>query len=203
MELIIISDKKLKIMLTEKELDRYNIDSENFSMENDAQRYAFRRILSDACKQSGFENSFSRLMVQMYPGKKGGCEIFITRIESDDSERKKASPSSPVSLDIDCYDTYNDVVCYSFECFSHLNTVCRQLLISGFSGKSDAYISSDGTYYLILSEFYSASYLNKPYNNTSFISEFAGRTGLCALGYVEEYCKKICDKKAVEILGRI
>ena len=55
MELIIISDKKMKIMLTEKELSRYNLDSENFSMENDSQRHAFRRLLNDACKQSGFE----------------------------------------------------------------------------------------------------------------------------------------------------
>ena len=91
MELIIISDKKMKIMLTEKELYRYNLDSENFSLENDAQRHAFRRVLNDACRQSGFENKHSRLMVQMYPGKKGGCEIFVTRMESGDGDSKKAS----------------------------------------------------------------------------------------------------------------
>ena len=203
MELIIISDKKMKIMLTEKELYRYNLDSENFSLENDAQRHAFRRVLNDACRQSGFENKHSRLMVQMYPGKKGGCEIFVTRMESGDGDSKKASLLSPISIDLDCCETNGDVACYSFGCFSYLNVVCRQLQISGFAGNSNAYVSSDGTYYLVLSGFFSKNTQEKPYTDISFINEFAKGTGLCVLSFAEEYCKKICDKNAVKLLGNI
>lgn len=203
MELIMISDKKMKIMLTEKELYRYNLDSENFSMENEAQRHAFRRVLSDACKQGGFESKSARLMVQMYPGKKGGCEIFVTRMDGGECDGKKASLLSPISLSVDYCETQDDAACYSFERFSHLNTVCRQLLISGFTGNSNAYISSDGTYYLVLSGFHSVNDPQKPYSNISFIGEFAKSSSLCALGYIEEYCTKLCDRNAVSILGSI
>ena len=203
MELIVISDKKMKIMLSEKELNRYNIDSENFSMNNDAQRHAFRRVLNDACKQSGFDGKASRLLVQMYPAKKGGCEIFVTRIENGENDNKKALPLSPISLDIDCCDTVNDIACYMFDNFSHINTVCKQLLISGFSGKSNAYISNEGTYYLILSNFSAKNPLQKPYSNLSFINEFAKSTSLCVLSYAEDYCKKLCEYDAVSTLGNI
>ena len=203
MELIIISDKKMKIMLTEKELSRYNLDSENFSMENDSQRHAFRRLLNDACKQSGFEGKYSQLMVQMYPIKKGGCEIFVTRIEQGDEEENKASLLSSVSIKSDCYEERDGLACYSFGCFSHLNTVCRQLLIAGFSGNSNAYVSSDGTYYLVLSDFSSKGTDERPYSNISFISEFAKGSGVCVLTYAEDYCKKLCDKNAVSIIGSI
>lgn len=202
MELIIISDKKMKIMLTEKELNRYNINSDSFSMSNDAQRHAFRRVLNDACKQSGFESKSSRLMVQMYPSKKGGCEIFVTRIEGDDDFKRAPSPPRN-ALDMTCYDTPDDVACFSFDKFSHLNTVCKQLIISKFSGKSSIYISTDGTYYLVLSSFPSKNQLNTPYTELSFITEFAKVTDICTLSYVEDYCKKICSSDAVLVIGNL
>ncbi len=203
MELVIISDKKMKIMLTQKELDRYNIDSESFSITNDAHRHAFRRLLNDACKQSGFENNAARLMVQMYPAKKGGCEIFVTKMESSEAPSKRPSSPSPISLDIECYETSDDAACYCFDTFSHLNSVCRQLVTSRFKGKSDAYVSTSGTYYLILSKFHSKRSIGQPYNNLSFINEFTVSSGLGSIPYVQEYCKLICKDKAVDVLGML
>lgn len=50
MEYIIISNTKIKIMLTQKELDKYNIDGESLSIANEDQRLALRRVLNDPIK---------------------------------------------------------------------------------------------------------------------------------------------------------
>lgn len=208
MELIMINDKKMKIMLTEKELYRYNLECGSFSMESEDQRHAFRKVLSDACKMGGFDNRSSRLMVQMYPSKKGGCEIFVTKMESTDQECKKALPPSPIVVGIDCGEMSCEgkdslcTECYCFNNFSHLITVCKQLLICKYSGSSNAYVSPNGTYYLVLSDI-SITSTNKSYDMLSFIGEYAKRSDIRALGYIEDHCKSICKRDAVSTLGRL
>lgn len=208
MELIMINDKKMKIMLTEKELYRYNLECGSFSMENEDQRHAFRKVLSDACKMGGFDNRSSRLMVQMYPSKKGGCEIFVTKMESCDHECKKALPPSPIVVGIDCNgmpckaDDSFCTECYCFDRFSHLVTVCKQLLICKYSGSSNAYVSPSSTYYLVLSDMQRIG-TDKSYDMLSFIGEFAKRSDVRALGYIEDHCRSICERDAVSTLGSL
>lgn len=196
MEFIIISDSKMKITLTQKELDRYNIDSENFSIGNDAQRHAFRRVLNDACKQSGFEGSYSRLMVQMYPVKKGGCEIFVTRLDTSEKHREEKCTKAYESKSPGNTET----LCYSFSEFAHLNAVCRQLYISGYAPQSCVYVSDSGTYYLLLD---GISENENEYSALSFIGEFSKSSSQIPVPYLEEYCRLICEGDAVRIIGNI
>ncbi len=203
MEFIIISDSKMKIMLTQKDLDKYNIDGENFSICNDTQRHAFRHVLNDACRQSGFEGNTSRLMVQMYPSKRGGCEIFVTKLDAidrcsqnDRKKKKEVEKCLPVET------AQNGILCYSFSEFSHLITVCRQLKRGAFYGKSSVYADRGGAYYLILEPHSTDKGLTDGYCTLSFIDEFAGRSDPGrTIAYIEEYGKVICREAAVEQIG--
>lgn len=197
MEYIIISDTKIKIMLTQKELDKYNIDSESFSIGNEEQRLAFRKVLNDACRQSGFDSSASRLMVQMYPAKRGGCEIFVTRLDGT-----SCGAYSCVFGDIYNEGSTNNekCACFTFRTFKGLNAVCRHLLNTGYSGDSDIYISEGGVYYLIL---IGSTLSDNAYTRLSFINEFAKSTMDDIPGYIYEHGRLVCEKNAVETIGSI
>lgn len=197
MEYIIISDTKIKIMLTQKELDKYNIDSEDFSIGNEEQRTAFRKVLNDACMQSGFDSSSSRLMVQMYPAKKGGCEIFVTRLDSSSCGLHNCIFSN---LYDDGTRTSKKGVCFSFQSFAGLNAVCRHLHNIGYNGDSDIYAADNGVYYLILDE---SGLSENSYTHLSFINEYAKRSMNDIPGYIYEHGRLICEKNAISLIGRL
>ncbi len=194
MEFIIISDSKMKITLTQKELDIYNIDSESFSIGNDAQRHAFRKVLNDACKKSGFDGDYSRLMVQMYPAKRGGCEIFVTRLDPKEESRKDAKATYKKKKE-----EFGEV-CFCFSGFHELTSVCKQLLISGFSEKSSLYRSECGAYYLVIE---GIPETEEDYTPFSFIREFSKSTSQTPVCYLTEYCKPVCEVNAVETIGNL
>lgn len=197
MEYIIISDTKIKIMLTQKELDKYKIDSESFSIGNEEQRLAFRKILNDACTQSGFDGSASRLMVQMYPAKRGGCEIFVTRLDSAASTTNNCIFGGIYKK---CEKAKEKSMCFLFRSFTGLNAVCRHLHNVGYSGDSDIYVSDNGVYYLILDT--SPASDNK-YSQLSFINEFAKGSMDEIPAYIYEHGRLVCEKNAVELIGRL
>ena len=194
MEYIVISETRIKIMLTQKELLKYNIDSEDFSITNEEQRCALRRILNDACKQSGFSSDSSRLMVQMYPARRGGCEIFVTRL-CDSAVGQCPSFGGEISL----AEPSGSCACFGFSDFGELNAVCRQLHHTGYRGDSDVYLSDGGTYYLILAGIAHQC----GYSKFSFIREFAKSASDELPGYIFEHGRVICEGDAVGRIGRI
>ena len=83
MELIVINESQIKLTLTPADLDRYPPDAEEGAL--------FRAILRDACLlgerepgsspiPAGFADRGGKLFVQMYPSRRGGCELFVTRL---------------------------------------------------------------------------------------------------------------------------
>ncbi len=195
MEFILISESELKITLSQKELDIYNIDSEKFSIGNDAQRHAFRKVLNDACRQSGFDGNSSRLMIQMYPVKRGGCEIFVTRLEIGEEKKKERQPTYKKKKDEKESET-----CFIFSDFRQLSAVCKQLFLQDYKEKSSLYVSEDFIYYLILEGIEKEE---KGYSPFSFIHEFSKSTSQTPICYLAEYCKPVCEENAVEIIGKL
>ncbi|MBE6544118.1 MAG: adaptor protein MecA [Ruminococcaceae bacterium] len=81
MELLIISDCKLKIILSKGDMESYNLTAEalDYSLKNT--RQTFDEIFELAKRKTGFEIKKGRLFVQVYPSVDGGCEIYLTRLE--------------------------------------------------------------------------------------------------------------------------
>ncbi len=78
MELILISNTKLKIMLDESDMIKYHIGSESDCAKGSTRR-AIRSLLECARDQIGFNTDGEEIFVQLYTSKKGGCELFITK----------------------------------------------------------------------------------------------------------------------------
>ena len=75
MELIRISDSKLKIILNETDMRRYALSSDTLSYENGDTRRAVREVLAEAEEETGFHATADRLLIQAYPSRDGGCEL--------------------------------------------------------------------------------------------------------------------------------
>lgn len=81
MELIVISESKIKIMLTEPDMRHYHLNTSDMNCSDEHTQAAFRHIFADAHKEIGFDTEGKRLFVQLYTSAEGGCEIFVTALE--------------------------------------------------------------------------------------------------------------------------
>jgi negative regulator of genetic competence, sporulation and motility len=96
MELILISNTKLKIMLNESDMRQYRISEEADCAEPDTRR-AIRNLLEKAREQIGFNTEGSEIFVQLYTSRKGGCELFITKTSLEEpAQRAKEEIKSSV-----------------------------------------------------------------------------------------------------------
>ncbi len=93
MELIVISESKLKIMLTAPDMARYRLEPNRMDCADARTRAAFRHIFDDARAEIGFDTEGERLFVQLYASREGGCEIFVTKLGR--REEEFPSPSDP------------------------------------------------------------------------------------------------------------
>ncbi|MBQ8174957.1 MAG: adaptor protein MecA [Clostridia bacterium] len=142
MELIKISDTKLKIMLTAEDMAHYAIASEALNYENTETRRAVWQILDEAKQRTGFDAASDRVLIQAYPSRMGGCELYITKIAQNvptaPGERKNGADGK--------------MRIYAFATLSDLVALCRCLKAMDFHGDSVAYAVEDERYYLVLRE---------------------------------------------------
>ena len=206
MEIIMISECKLKVMLCEDDLKSFEIKADQLDYANTETKRMFWDILNRAKHQTGFDTDGQRVLVQLYPSKEGGCEMFVTKIgmlETTDGEGKKhrcEEKSQSRSLyHKKC--VFHKAVCsaFGFMKLSSLLEVCRRLLDIGYIGESSAYSCDNGMKYLILSDVD----VNEAPNEFSFITEYATCENALAIGYfISEHGKAICENDAVSVLSK-
>lgn len=178
MELILISDRKLKIMLSQKDMAKYSLKTEDIDYDNTTTKRAFLSILDEAKQKTGFDASNDKLYIQIFPCRAGGCEIFITKLsDSADTECLSADLKK------------HDRIIYRFTDLKHLLKVCSILEEQAYSGESSAYRNS--CYYFLC--------LNKSHD---FIDEYADmRINKNYIYHILEHFDRICAKDAVETLA--
>ncbi len=197
MELILISAGKLKIMLTDSDMKKYDLKAEAVDYNNTETRRAFWNILDDAKHETGFDAASDRLFIQMYPSKDGGCEMFVTKLETLPHETKSGDKRKGRPALEETGREYLAV--YSFDKLDPLICVCRRLLQNNWLGKSRAYREPDGKCYLFLSECVSEG---RRAMRHATISEYGiSEHAETALLYIKEYADTLCEAHAVETLG--
>lgn len=178
MELILISNSKLKIMLSAEDMKRYNIECDGET----ALRRGFKPVLDMARRDCGFESEGGRLLVQVFPSRGGGCEMFITRVALE-SGKERARDAS---------------VCI-FESVETMSRLCRVLRERGYGKESSAYAVSPSAYALILPEFDRDDPLPL---GAAVISEFGYRRDCENIeGYIKEHARVIVEGNAVARLA--
>lgn len=197
MELILINSSKLKIMLSDDDMKKYDLDTNVLDYDATATKRAFWSILDDAKTETGFDAAGDKLFVQLYPSKKGGCEMYVTKMHESASSKKGGLQILPLGRNSGGREQTS---AYAFDELSPLLAVCRHLRAMGYVGESSAYQDRGGRSFLILNRY--GSNHRSHLDEFSFISEFGrvesvDRTKL----YISEHADCICEGNAVERLG--
>jgi negative regulator of genetic competence, sporulation and motility len=210
MEIIMISDCKLKVMLGEEDLKQFEIKADQLDYSSTETTRMFWDILNRAKHETGFDTDGQRVLVQLYPSKQGGCEMLVTKIGLLYSENEEESPK------YNCGEKDNqkasrtkkekrhmtDYSAFSFDTVTSMINVCKRLCALGHIGESSSYICDNGKKYLLLSDIYDDEY--RPINEFSFILEYASPEDTKKLGYfISEHGKLIFENDAVSKLGKL
>lgn len=211
MELIMINDAKLKVMLTHEDLVGFDMEEGELDYSNTETKRMLWDILNQAKHSIGFDTDGHRVLVQLYPSREGGCEMFVTKLghlyaEHDPYDEEEDEDSSPEQR-FPCKTPHRShseskirPAAFGFDRLEWLITVCRRLKEIGYAGNSLAWRCDDCRYYLFLDTPPSLSYL--PPDEFSFILEYGTRENTDTLqAMLGEHGKIICPQDAVEQLG--
>lgn len=229
MELIVISDKKLKIILDDGELasrgialDELECEDERYADEKretnekhgiDEKRSiakaALRGILDEARDKTGFDASHAKVYIQLYPSRGGGCEIYVTKLSecADDYPVKPASHKRAGHILPPEEHRGPGEVCYAFESLDNLCGACKRLAVSeadlGSTGvKSSVLRDEYGRYLLVISEEARASCEETPVisENAPAIPEYFRRGISCLGDYGQRLKRDLAASEHSELL---
>ncbi len=185
MELILISNSKLKIMLSPDDMREHRLCCDSVDYNNTETRRAFWSILDEAKQQTGFDAASSRVYIQLYPSRSGGCELYVTKLLPDSDKRHSDKPSNGRELT------------FRFEGIDPLLRVCRRLSLTGFDGSASAYCDEELHSWLCLS-----GVDDHELDRLAFIGEFGEECDpSSSLAYIDEHGHCICPQEAIERLA--
>lgn len=204
MELIRISDRKLKIMLTPTDMHHFELNPDTFGEDSAGMHRSFRLLLEEIKKQTGFDADDRQISVQYFPSREGGCEMFISRVPPV-CEADRASSPMTQSLQIrqqGVRGAFHRECAYRFQSLDQILTVCRRLSQIGYIGSNSAYCDNFDRYYLLLSVLAESPFATP--NELAFITEYGmiENTSLLKI-YLKEHGRVICSENAVYQLGRL
>lgn len=210
MEIIMISESKLKVMLTSEDLQDFELETETLDYNNTETKRMFWDILNRAKHSIGFDTDGQRVLVQLYPSRAGGCEMFITKLgsvcctegnTSQKAELKTVIKPIPRRSGESPHTTPEERPCvFAFDRIESLLAVCRRLSGIGYAGESEAYFGDDRRAYLFLYLPDHGCYL--PLDEYAFLHEYGSRENTDAFRhFVGEHANAICPHGAVETLA--
>jgi len=146
MDFLVVSDSKLKIMMSREDMKKYGIDGDNIDYDNPKTRRSFWKILDAARESCGFEASGDKVLIQFYPSK-DGSEIFVTKLGliSAGAERTIAKSSKVAMLS-----TRRAV--YKFSTLSSLTAATRIIDCGECERPPRAFFDENGFYYIVAEE---------------------------------------------------
>lgn len=187
MELIRISDSKLKITLNAEDMAHYAITAELLNYENKETRRIIWQILDEAKQQTGFHAATDRIFIQVYPSRSGGCEMYITKVllPSCSTEGGK----------IQMREEKREL--YYFSELNGLLRACKQLSVRGWRQESTVYALHKGGYYLCL--WRTDECLSEAPEAYNPAEEYGERHKCCSarLAYIREHATCLCERDAI------
>ena len=106
MEVLKITDSKLKIMLSVEDMKKYRLTKDSVDYNDAKTRKSFFDILNQVKLSHGFNVERDKVLIQFYPSKDGSSELFVTKLGILPPSSEKAislltagSPARSYSMD--------------------------------------------------------------------------------------------------------
>lgn len=195
LEVLKINDSKLKLMLSASDMQAFGLTAETVDYNNASVRKSFFKILDSVKQSHGFDAEGDKLLIQYYPDKEGGCELFVTKLGLLPLAAERAiSRSNRITL------LQARRVMYRFSDFESLLLAVR-LFADERSKESDVYTDDSGEYYLEIVE--RGSGRASTLTEHSRLIEFAKQVPQSSYPYIQEHCERLTDKDAIDKLLRL
>lgn len=194
MELLVISESKLKIMLDEKDMEKYGLNTSELDYEDPPTRKKLLRILDDVKEHSGFDTAADKLLIQLYPSRDGGGEMFVTKLgllpASAEQSLKRSRGVGVFCRGTDIFFTPE------FPSLLHMAKLCEGIR---YIERSYLFFEEDRGYYLVLDQRGSAGSPSPLWP----LCEYADRISPSRRAYIEEYAHPLLEGDAIAKLSEL
>ncbi len=186
MEIVRISEEKLKLTLCKEDLDKYSLKPEELDYDKTETRRVIWQILDDAKKRTGFDAAADRALIEAYPGRRGGCEIYVTLLSE---KKKKRGIRGRYSV-------------FRFQSVESLFSLCRALSRLGRRYESELYRLREGLFLLVKEPLEDSIRKEQTLSPLSFAEEYGTRCKQAGLpAYIREHGERLIAENAIGRLG--
>ncbi len=193
LEFLTVGNSKIKIMLTPEEVLARGIRIEDTDYDDPEIRRIFRKILEEASEKAKFELGKEKLLVQAYPSRDGGLELFVTKLGTLSKEAASMISKSEHMAVISAKRVF-----YIFDSLENLLGAVR-CVPKGAAEDSNIYRFDDGAYCLSFCEREPRYVLGK----LSRLHEFGVRINELAAQNLCEHASLLRGGDAVEVFSRL
>ena len=177
-----IAFNKVLVTLCSKEMEDFSLDFDKLSLNDYHSRKILMRILHLACFKSGIEINNKNILMEALPYF-GGCSILLTVTEKAGRKTYRIKRNKSICFRLGDSKNFLDTI----EVLYHQNVCCN---------KNSVYIYNN-EYYLIF------DYTNIPKKLRIVLSEYAMYfSSNIEAARIKEYGKLICEKNAIERIGK-
>ena len=196
MDVLKISNTKIKIMMTPEDVKTFGLNASDTDYNDKSTKTKVWHILEYLKSTHDFEHGKDKLLIQFYPSKDGGAELFITKLVGLSKTKERALS---VAENLTVMNSRKRI--YNFKNLSELIRAAK--IINGKScvKESDLFFSENDGYFLGITE-EGTSRLDV-ISELAVMLEFSDRIANEKSAYIAEHFKKITDSKAVELLAKL
>lgn len=175
MEIIRINHGKMKLILDADDMKRHGIKSSELSADTAVRRRVLWSLLDEVKEKTGLEAAGGRTLLEAFPDKLGGCEIFVTLL---------------------CTEEEREAAFFRFSSFADLAAAVARLEDGGLSKtKSALYMMGEEGYFLFLS--LPKRRGERTFSPYHFLEEYGERVrSVFYPAYVREYGTCLCERDA-------
>ena len=195
LEFLLVGESKLKIVMTDDDMKYYKLESLGFDGDSASAKRSFWQILDRAKTEVGFDPTGDKVLIQFYPIKCGGCEVFVTKLGIlTSTSAKLVSKSERVSM-LSKHCRY-----YHFENLLDLKRAAVAIKsMAKEAPVSDVYLSQKHGYFLSVEEYEKGSECAE----FPSIQEFGQRLAADIGAYISEHFCRLTDGDGVDKFSKI
>lgn len=192
MEILRIGKQAVKVTLNEQEAIKYNI-SDNNQLSEEEIKESFSQLLKEIKLKADFAYSNKKLFTEIFPSKNGGCEIYISCINTEANKgvyRDKTSETDAKKKSLPSI--------YEIDSLDKLLTVSYRLKEIKHREKTSVFYDEDRKKYFLVLE--NINFKSLKY---AFLLEYAKYIKNSSVEYLNEHYSCVIKNDTVKILSAL
>lgn len=196
MDVLKISETKVKIMLSRTDVKKFKLDIEKVDYNDSKTRSKIWEILDHVKKHHGWNSEDNKLLIQFYASRDGGAELFVTKLDGISQKNERILTKS---REVTLLDSKRTI--YSFKSFDDLLRASRIIKDSKSIRASELFYDESEGYFLEITERGTCD--KAQILELAILLEFSHKVPKELFPYITEHYSKLTHGNAVEQLAKL